>query len=79
MGTHPHGPARLYDSPDTFLSEHLAASPILLGSVPSKFPSPGPVKEGKDERPASGQVPFLFKILTCKQGEWAFGSTRASS
>lgn len=73
MGTHPHGPAHLYDAPSTLLSQHLSSGSTLLGSAPQKFPAPGPKEEGKDEREASGQVPFLFKILTCKQGMFDVG------
>lgn len=62
MTTHPNLPSKLYDSPSTTLSSHLNAHPDLLGVVPQKFPKP---VEGKNEK----HVPFLFKILTCKQGE----------
>ncbi|GHJ84096.1 hypothetical protein NliqN6_0498 [Naganishia liquefaciens] len=60
MTTHPNLPSRLYESPSTTLSSHLDAHPELLGIVPQKFPKP---VEGKNEK----HVPFLFKILTCKQ------------
>lgn len=61
MTTHPNLPSKLFDSPSTKLSQHLNAHPELLGIVPQKFPKP---VEGKGEK----HVPFLFKLLTCKQG-----------
>ncbi|OCF77054.1 mannose-6-phosphate isomerase, class I [Kwoniella mangroviensis CBS 8886] len=53
MGTHPTNPASLHSSPSTLLSKHLESHSELLGSG----------TEGQTE----GHVPFLFKVLTCKQ------------
>jgi mannose-6-phosphate isomerase len=72
MTTHPNLPSKLYDSPSTTLSKHLNAHPDLLGVVPQKFPKP---VEGKNEK----HVPFLFKILTCKQGKSSPGPTLRNS
>lgn len=64
MGTHPTNPAKLYDS-DTLLSDYLKDNQALLGKA-DKFTPPY-----KGEQGNKGHVPFLFKILCCKQGEWA--------
>ncbi|KAJ9094035.1 hypothetical protein QFC21_006136 [Naganishia friedmannii] len=60
MTTHPNLPSKLYAHPSTLLSKHLYEHPELLGVVPQKFPKP---VEGKKDK----HVPFVFKILTCKQ------------
>ncbi|KIR97804.1 mannose-6-phosphate isomerase, class I [Cryptococcus deuterogattii 2001/935-1] len=67
MGTHPNNPAHLFLSPDTLLSTHLRKNPSLLGAA-NRFSPPftgakGSGTEGQEE----GHVPFLFKVLTCKQ------------
>ncbi|OWT36573.1 mannose-6-phosphate isomerase, class I [Cryptococcus neoformans Bt1] len=67
MGTHPNNPAHLFSSPDTLLSTHLKKNPSLLGAA-NRFSPPftgakGSGAEGQEE----GHVPFLFKVLTCKQ------------
>ncbi|WWD00710.1 mannose-6-phosphate isomerase, class I [Kwoniella sp. B9012] len=68
MGTHPTNPASLYSSPSTLLSKHLESHPNLLGSSGSKFNPPFTGKEGSGtEGQTEGHVPFLFKVLTCKQ------------
>jgi hypothetical protein len=61
MTTHPNLPSKLYNNPSKLLSKHLDEHPELLGAVPGKFPKP---VEGKNDK----HVPFVFKILTCKQG-----------
>lgn len=67
MGTHPNNPAHLFLSPDTLLSTHLKKNSSLLGAA-NRFSPPftgakGSGTEGQEE----GHVPFLFKVLTCKQ------------
>jgi mannose-6-phosphate isomerase len=65
MGTHPNNPAHLYSEPTTLLSSHIAQHPELLGEA-KKFPARYP-NQKEDEFGGKGHVPFLFKILTCKQ------------
>ena len=65
MGTHPNNPAHLFSSPDTLLSDHVAKHPELLGEA-KKFPARYP-DDKNAEFGGKGHVPFLFKILTCKQ------------
>ncbi|ORX37362.1 putative mannose-6-phosphateisomerase [Kockovaella imperatae] len=63
MGTHPNNPSHLYGK-EILLSDYLRGRPKLLGDAvkfPARYPGSGP-KENAD-----GHVPFLFKILTCKQ------------
>ncbi|ORY20918.1 putative mannose-6-phosphateisomerase [Naematelia encephala] len=65
MGTHPHNPAKLWGK-DQLLSDYLSKHKELLGEA-IKFPARYPdAKEDKSEG-GEGHVPFLFKILTCKQ------------
>lgn len=65
MGTHPNNPAHLFSDRSTLLSNHLARHPELLGEA-RKFPARYPGRK-EDEFGGEGHVPFLFKILTCKQ------------
>lgn len=55
MGTHPTVPSHLTSSPTTTLSSLLASSPAAYLGEPiiSKFP-----------KSSSGQLPFLFKVLS---------------
>lgn len=65
MGTHPKSPAMLYGT-STTLSDYLARNIDQLGDA-KRFSPPFP--ENKEEKVGGeGHVPFLFKILTCKQG-----------
>lgn len=66
MGSHPTNPASVYPS-GPLLSEHLAKHRELLGDAADKFPPPFTGKGEKEKE--GGHVPFLFKILCCKQGE----------
>jgi mannose-6-phosphate isomerase len=62
MGTHPNGPAALYNDPGTSLQSLLSADPAhLLGShIISKFPV-----TSQDERSSRRpEIPFLFKVLS---------------
>jgi mannose-6-phosphate isomerase len=68
MGTHPNNPSSLFDSPSTPLTKHLSENESLLGEA-KKFPARYPGSKDK-EFGGQGHVPFLFKILTCKQGTW---------
>ncbi|OCH90105.1 mannose-6-phosphate isomerase [Obba rivulosa] len=56
MGTHPHGPAHLFDSPSIPLQRLITASPTptLGGLLVEKWPQ-------------SQQLPFLFKILSIQK------------
>ncbi|WVW78319.1 mannose-6-phosphate isomerase, class I [Kwoniella bestiolae CBS 10118] len=68
MGTHPTNPASLFTSPSTLLSKHLSSNPSLLGSSGHKFNPPFTGAKGSGtEDQTEGHVPFLFKVLTCKQ------------
>ncbi|OCF33883.1 mannose-6-phosphate isomerase, class I [Kwoniella heveanensis BCC8398] len=68
MGTHPTNPTSLRSSPDTLLSSHLTQHPELLGTSASKFRPPFDGAKGSGtEDQTTGHVPFLFKVLTCKQ------------
>ncbi|WWC59583.1 mannose-6-phosphate isomerase, class I [Kwoniella dejecticola CBS 10117] len=70
MGTHPTNPASLYSSPSTLLSKFLQtdSNPKYLGSSKSKFQTPFTGKKGSgSEDQVQGHIPFLFKVLTCKQ------------
>jgi mannose-6-phosphate isomerase class I len=64
MGTHPNFPSSLYDRPE-LLSAHLADHPEMLGDVADTERFPVPI-----DGDTVGHVPFLFKVLSCKQGEW---------
>ncbi len=57
MGTHPKNPGKIYGR-----EKH----PELLGDA-IKFSPPFPSYK-KDASGGEGHVPFLFKILICKQG-----------
>ncbi len=80
MGTHPNGSARIHHSVDKAtptLSSHLAAYPELLGVChdTERFPVPAPAGGGAREEKQVDEVrhlPFLFKILTCKQGKQCY-------
>ncbi|KAL7420591.1 Mannose-6-phosphate isomerase [Cryptotrichosporon argae] len=63
MGTHPKQGAKLWAKDET-LAQCVSEQPQLLGDVAdaAKFPPPFP-----DEPVGSKHVPFLFKILSCKQ------------
>lgn len=79
--THPNAPAKIYPLPSSTsfiqqtlqtispayfgktLSSYLGENPQLLGKAGEKFAAP--VEAGKGER----FLPFLMKVLTCKQGE----------
>lgn len=65
MGTHPNNPAHLFSQPKTLLSDHIAKNIDLLGEA-KQFPARYPDKKD-EEFGGKGHVPFLFKILTCKQ------------
>ncbi|WWC86801.1 mannose-6-phosphate isomerase, class I [Kwoniella dendrophila CBS 6074] len=68
MGTHPTNPAYLYSDKEKLLSKYLESNPDLLGSSDTKFGSPFTGKKGSGtEDQTKGHVPFLFKVLTCKQ------------
>ncbi|CCM05807.1 uncharacterized protein FIBRA_08041 [Fibroporia radiculosa] len=56
MGTHPHGPAKLYDSPSTSLQSLISTSPATFLGEPVHSKWPG-----------TTQVPFLFKILSIEK------------
>jgi len=66
MGTHPKSPAKLWSNSQP-LFEYLASNKDLLGDA-TGFPGPFPEKK-ENTSGGEGHVPFLFKILTCKQGE----------
>ncbi|WRT64651.1 mannose-6-phosphate isomerase, class I [Kwoniella shivajii] len=68
MGTHPTNPAKLYTDQTTLLSKYISSNPSLLGSSKDKFSTPFTGKKGSGtEGQVEGHVPFLFKVLTCKQ------------
>ncbi|WVF69655.1 mannose-6-phosphate isomerase, class I [Kwoniella sp. CBS 6097] len=68
MGTHPTNPTSLRSSPETLLSTYLTQHPELLGTSASKFRPPFDGAKGSEtEDQTTGHVPFLFKVLTCKQ------------
>ncbi|KAK8847508.1 mannose-6-phosphate isomerase, class I [Kwoniella newhampshirensis] len=68
MGTHPTNPAYLFSSPKTLLSKHIQSDPSLLGSAAEKFKTPFDGAKGSGtEDQIEGHVPFLFKVLCCKQ------------
>jgi hypothetical protein len=84
--THPNAPAKIYPLPSSTsliqqtlqtispayfgktLSSYLGENPGLLGKAGEKFGAP--VEAGKGER----FLPFLMKVLTCKQGESESGA-----
>nr|XP_031858234.1 mannose-6-phosphate isomerase, class I [Kwoniella shandongensis]KAA5525306.1 mannose-6-phosphate isomerase, class I [Kwoniella shandongensis] len=68
MGTHPTNPASLHSSPSTLLSTYLTSNPSLLGSALHKFKTPFDGAKGSGtEDQTQGHIPFLFKVLCCKQ------------
>ncbi|WVO16652.1 mannose-6-phosphate isomerase, class I [Cryptococcus depauperatus] len=67
MGTHPNNPAHLFSSPGTLLSSHLHDNPDLLGPVRNFIPPFTGAKGSGTEGQENGHIPFLFKVLTCKQ------------
>ena len=76
MGTHPKNPAKVWGK-GMPLSSHLAQHPELLGDA-TKFPPPFPI-DPKDTSGGEGHVPFLFKILTCKQGTYSSSECKDGS
>nr|XP_019008365.1 mannose-6-phosphate isomerase, class I [Kwoniella pini CBS 10737]OCF47146.1 mannose-6-phosphate isomerase, class I [Kwoniella pini CBS 10737] len=68
MGTHPTNPAYLYSDKSILLSKFLEENSKYLGSSKSNFQTPFTGKKGSgSENQIKGHIPFLFKVLTCKQ------------
>ncbi|WVR04735.1 mannose-6-phosphate isomerase, class I [Kwoniella sp. DSM 27419] len=66
MGTHPTNPSSIRSS-GALLSTYLSSNKHLLGSA-DQFSTPFTGAKGSgSEGQTEGHVPFLFKVLTCKQ------------